>query len=341
MNKNKIVDESDMTGKQKETKFKKENLKEITEEKANFGLNNSVKPKDTNKNLTAESDTKGKQKETKFKKENLREISKEKATVGLTGTSKQKNTNKNLLIVRKSERSSALKSKENAASKLNTIVDNESKNESNSSTNEVETGIIKNIKLDERVSATQTLISSNSCLKLKSASSKKDILKESIKKEVKARKSVDKISIDASNIISTLNNSAGENTTENLEPKMEKNESLSNFSELNKTEQEQKTKTKTPPTNQKTEQNLFQCPICRISCQTKLKTIQHATKIHFRRELSISFKKVYKEKISECPICNATSKNHLLNLNHIGTVHKKIYEFMSPGKTLLTHQRLI
>ena len=290
-----------------------------------------------NKNkIVDESDMAGNQKETKFKKENLREISKEKATVGLTGTSKQKNPNKNLLIVRKSERSSALISRKNALSKLNTIVDNKSRNESNSFTNEVETGFIKNIKSDERVSATQTLISSNSCLKLKSASSKKEILKESIKKEVKARKSVDKISIDTSNIISTLNDSAGENTTENVEPKMEKNETLSNFSK-----QEQKTKKEPPPTNQKTEQSLFQCPICRISCQTKLKTIQHATKIHFRRELSISFKKVYKEKISECPICNVTSKNHLLNLNHIGTVHKKIYEFMSPGKTLITHHRLI
>jgi hypothetical protein len=296
-----------------------------------------------NKNKIAdESDTTGKQKETKFKKENPREISKEKATEELTVTSKQKNTNKNLLTVRKAERSSALKSKENATSKLNTTVDNKSKKESNLSTNEIKTGILKNIKSDERVSATQTLVSSNSCLQLKSASSKKEILKESIKKEVKARKSVNKISIDASNITSTLNNSAGENlNSENVEPKMEKNETLSNFSELNKTEQEQKTKTKTPPTNQKTEQSLFQCPICRISCQTKLKTIQHATKIHFRRELSISFKKVYKEKITECPICNATSKNHLLNLNHIGTVHKKIYEFMSPGKTLITHHRLI
>ena len=75
----------------------------------------------------------------------------------------------------------------------------------------------------------------------------------------------------------------------------------------------------------------YRCPICNIKHATAEKTLDHATRIHFRRDLSHKYRNLYNNKILECPICQFESNDHLSNLYHIGLVHNKIYDFMSPG----------
>ena len=75
----------------------------------------------------------------------------------------------------------------------------------------------------------------------------------------------------------------------------------------------------------------YRCPICNIKHATAEKTLDHATRIHFRRDLSHKYRNLYNNKILECPICQFESNDHLSNLYHLGLVHSKIYDFMSPG----------
>ena len=155
--------------------------------------------------------------------------------------------------------------------------------------------------------------------------------KQSVKRVLKSRKSQDKMCNIESNTKQTSNDddiavekSVGNVTVDDIDNNVATiSHSLNNKSNRN---------VETKERNENVESEIsFKCPICNLNCPTELKTIEHATKIHFRRELSIKFKKVFEERIVGCHICNQTSKDHLANLNHIGSVHGVIYEFMSPG----------
>jgi hypothetical protein len=75
----------------------------------------------------------------------------------------------------------------------------------------------------------------------------------------------------------------------------------------------------------------YNCPICNKNCATAAKTFEHATHVHFRKNLAQQYQNLFINKVLECPMCQFRSNDHLNNLYHIGLVHNKIYDLMSPG----------